>query len=288
MTNEYVELLRQQEAVRIADLQLENSEFNLRLAQRQLEVGSVTPIDVGQAEVQVGRSEVTVLQTRNLLATSRMRLLQLLGLSVQQDFEPTTTFDLTEPTWDLETLTRMALADNPELGARRFSSESASIAVSSAKSAYLPSFSISTAWTGFTRQASSTDFSIAQAQAQVTGSIASCVRTNDLYSRLADPLPPVDCTQFVFTDAQQGAIISANDQFPFNFVRSPPSVGLQIPVPIFQGLSRQRNLEAARLQRDDLIEQVREQGARPRSGPGDRAGERAHALPERTARGTEP
>ena len=259
VTNEYVELLRQQEAVRIADLQLENSEFNLRLAQRQLEVGSVTPIDVGQAEVQVGRSEVTVLQTRNLLATSRMRLLQLLGLSVQQDFEPTTTFDLTEPTWDLETLTRMALADNPELGARRFSSESASIAVSSAKSAYLPSFSISTAWTGFTRQASSTDFSIAQAQAQVTGSIASCVRTNDLYSRLADPLPPVDCTQFVFTDAQQGAIISANDQFPFNFVRSPPSVGLQIPVPIFQGLSRQRNLEAARLQRDDLIEQVREQ-----------------------------
>jgi|TARA_B100000745_G_C19782648_1_gene256418 outer membrane protein len=30
-------------------------------------------------------------------------------------------------------------------------------------------------------------------------------------------------------------------------------------IPIFQGLSRQRNLEAARLQRDDLVEQVREQ-----------------------------
>ena len=61
------------------------------------------------------------------------------------------------------------------------------------------------------------------------------------------------------TDAQQDAITSANNQFPFNFVGSPPSVGLQISIPIFQGLSRQRNLEAARLQRDDLVERVREQ-----------------------------
>jgi outer membrane protein len=36
-------------------------------------------------------------------------------------------------------------------------------------------------------------------------------------------------------------------------------VSLQVSLPIFTGLSRQRNLEAARLQRDDLVEQVREQ-----------------------------
>jgi outer membrane protein len=153
----------------------------------------------------------------------------------------------------------MALSDNPELVARRFSSESATIGVTSAKSAYLPSISINTGWSGFTQQASSTDFQMTQAQAQVAGSIASCERTNDLYSRLSPPLPPINCTQFAFTDAQRDAIISANNQFPFNFVGSPPRIGLQISIPIFQGLSRQRNLEAARLQRDDLIEQVREQ-----------------------------
>lgn len=259
VTTAYVEILRQGEAVRIAALQLENNEFNLRLAQGQLEVGSVTPIDVGQAEVLVGRSEVTVLQAENRLATSRMRLLELLGLPVQQDFEPTTMFELTEPTWDLETLTRMALSDNPELVARRYSSESAAIGVSSAKSAYLPSLSINTGWSGFTRQASNTDFQIAQAQAQIAGSIASCVRTNELYARLSPPLPPLDCAQFAFTDVQRDAINSANNQFPFNFVGSPPGVRLLISVPIFQGLSRQRNLEAARLQRDDLTERVREQ-----------------------------
>jgi len=65
VTTAYVELLRQQDAVRLAELQLQNSEFNLRLARGQLEVGQVTPIDVGQAEIQVGRNEVSVLQTRN-------------------------------------------------------------------------------------------------------------------------------------------------------------------------------------------------------------------------------
>lgn len=259
VTTAYVELLRQQESVRISALQLENAQFNLRLAEGQLAVGQATPIDVGQAEVQVGRAEVAALQARNRVTTSRMRLLQLMGLRVDQDFEATTAFELSPPTWDLETLSDMAVRDNPELRRRRFSAQSASIGVSSAKSAYMPSLSINTGWSGFTREASSTDFQIQQAQASVASQIASCVRTNDLYSRLASPLPPIDCGQIAFTDEQRNAIISSNDQFPFNFVGSPPTLRLNVSVPIFTGLSRQRNLEAARVQRDDLEHQVREQ-----------------------------
>ena len=82
VTLAYLEVLRQQEAVRLSEQQLENSSFNLRLAQGQLEVGAATPIDVGQAEVQVGRSEVAVLQAENALATARMRLMQQLGVPV--------------------------------------------------------------------------------------------------------------------------------------------------------------------------------------------------------------
>ena len=259
VTTAYVDMLRQGEAVRIAERQHENSTFNLRLAQGQLEVGQVTPIDVGQAEVQVGRAEVALLQARNAFATSRMRLLQLLGLPVQQALTPTTTFELTDPAWTLDELRELALAQNPELIARRQSSEAAAIGVSSAKSAYLPSFSVSTGFSGFTREASSPDFQIAQAQAQVQSSIASCVRTNELYSRLTPPLPPLDCTQLAFTDAQRNAIVTQNNQFPFDFAKSPPSIGFQLSIPIFQGLSRERNLEAARLQRADQLQQVREQ-----------------------------
>ena len=123
----------------------------------------------------------------------------------------------------------------------------------------MPSLSISTGWSGFTRQASSTDFQVAQAEAQVAGAVAQCVQTNNLYSRLADPLPSLDCSRFVFTDSQRRSITDQNSAFPFNFEGSPPSVSLGINIPIFQGLSRQRNLEAARLQRDDLGYQVLEQ-----------------------------
>lgn len=259
VTTAYLEVLRQQEALRIAEQQLENSRFNLRLAEGQLAVGAVTRIDVGQAEVQVGRSNVTVLQTRNAFSTARMRLLQQLGLPVTQDFELTTVFELSQPTWEISDLREMGLMQNPTLLARMRSRESSEIGVSSAKSAYLPTVSLSTGWSGFTREASSSDFSVARAERQVASTIASCVTTNDLYSRLANPLPPINCSSFVLTDAQRQSIISQNNQFPFNFQGSPPSVGLQVSIPIFQGLSRQRNLEAARLQRDDLVQQVREQ-----------------------------
>ncbi len=259
VTNAYVEILRQEDAVRIATILLENAEFNLRLAQGQLEVGQVTPIDVGQAEVQVGRAQVTALQTANNATTSRMRLLQLLGLSVNQEFATTTTFTLSQPTWTLEELSAFALDGNPELRRRRFTTEAADVSVSRAWSSYMPTMSLSTGWSGFTREASTTAFQVAQAQSGIASTIQQCAATNDLYSRLANPLPPIDCGRFAFTDQQRTDIVSRNNQFPFNFTGSPPSLRLTMSVPIFSGLSRQRNLEAARLQRDDMHHQVREQ-----------------------------
>jgi len=259
VTNGYLEVLRQEEALRVVRLQLENSEYNLRLAQAQLQIGTVTAIDVGQAEVQVGRSRVQVLQSENALSTARMRLLQLLGQSMEHDFDPSTSFELTPPSWSVDELEALARERNPTLSSRRRSLESADIGVSIARSQYMPTLSLSTAWTGFSREASSTDLQIAQAQAQVQSRIAQCIQTNDLYSRLANPLPPSDCSRFTFTDAQRQQIVSQNDQFPFSFQRSPLTVSLQLSIPIFQGLGRERNLAAARLQRDDVTEQIREQ-----------------------------
>jgi len=259
VTAGYTEMLGQQEALRAAEAQLEANRINLLLAQAQFEVGAVTGIDVGQAEVQVGRAEVQVLQTRNALSTARMRLLQQLGQPMGAEFELVTEFELTEPTWEVEELRALALTNNPTLGVRRSALSAADIGVSSARSAYFPTLSIRTGWTGFTREASSVDSQIAQAQARSAGSIAQCTAQNELFSRVTPPLPSIDCTRYAFTDGQAQAIISQNDQFPFDFVRSPPSVQLALSIPIFSGFSRQRNLEAARIQRDDFTEQVREQ-----------------------------
>ena len=259
VTGAYLDVLRQREGLRLAQQQLENSQFNLRLAQGQLEVGAATPIDVGQAEVQVGRSEVTVLQARNAVTTTRLRLFQSMGVSLEQEAELATTFELSAPTWTLDDLFEQALRGNPGLESTRNTRRAADIGVSAARSSYFPSLSLSTGWSGFTREASSTNLQISQAQLQVASQAANCNSTNDLYSRLANPLPLRDCSQYAFTDAQRQAIITENDQFPFNFQKSPLSVRFNLSVPIFQGLSRQRNLEAAKLQRDDLNQQLREQ-----------------------------
>ncbi|MHB1192497.1 MAG: TolC family protein [Longimicrobiales bacterium] len=259
VTGAYLEVLRQQEGLRLAQQQLENAQISLRLAQGRLEVGSATPIDVGQAEVQVGRAQVGVLQTRNAVATGRMRLLQQMGVSVDQEVELGTTFPLSEPTWTLEELEGTALERNPSLDATRRSKRAADIGVTAARSPYLPTLSLSTGWSGFTREASSTDLQVLQAQASVASQVAGCNATNDLYSRLARPIAPRDCTQYAFTDADRMSIIDQNNQFPFSFQKSPVSVRLGLSIPIFQGFSRQRNLEAAKLQRADLDQQVREQ-----------------------------
>jgi outer membrane protein len=259
VTTAYLEVLRQQEAVTLASQQLDNARINLKLAQGRREVGSATAIDVGQAQVQVGRANVTLLQAQNALKTAHLRLFQQMGVSGGPDVTLTTTFELTEPPWTLEDLYARALKQNPTLQARVSSKKAAELGVSSARSAYYPSLSISTGFSGFTREASTTHFMVAQAQAQVAQQVAQCVATNDLYSRLAEPLPSMDCSRYAFTDAQRQAIINQNNQFPFDFQKSPFSVSVGLSIPIFQGLSRQRNLEAAKLQKDDMVQQVRQQ-----------------------------
>ena len=128
-----------------------------------------------------------------------------------------------------------------------------------AKSAYFPSLSLRATTSGFTRQASSSDLNIQQAELQAQGSIQNCLVTNDLYSRLAAPLPPQDCSQLAFTDADARNIESGNRGFPFGFTGQPATVGLSISLPIFQGLSRQHQISEAQVRVEDLDLNLREQ-----------------------------
>lgn len=259
VTQAYLEVLRQAEEVTLATQELERARFNLRLAEVRRDAGTGLPLDVQQASVQVGRAEVTLLRTQNAERTGRLRLLQHMGLDLGREVRLTTGFGLTPPQWSEDDLYERAVAGNPSLEARRRFRESTDYQVKIAKSAYLPSLSLSTGFSGFTRQASSTGFLVAQAQASVATGIAQCEFQNDLYSRLADPLAPTDCTRLAFTDAQRNSIVSGNEAFPFNFETSPPSASLSISLPIFQGLSRRRQLEAAHTSRRDAVHQIREQ-----------------------------
>ena len=259
VTQGYIDVLRQTEQLRVSEQQLERATFNLRLAAAQLAVGSATGVDVAQAEVAVGRAEVTVLQTANALETARIRLLQQMGVDLDSPFVPTTPFELSEPLWDREELYQMGLENNPNLRSLRASRSSSSYGVKMAKSSYFPSMNLSARTSGFTRQASSSALEVQQGEFRAQSSIQNCLFFNDLFSRLADPLPSQDCSQLQFTDADARQIERQNRGFPFSFTGQPPIASISISLPIFQGLSRQRQVTEAQVLLDDLDLGLREE-----------------------------
>jgi outer membrane protein len=259
VTRAYLEVLRRVEGERLATQELERARFNLRLARGQQEVGAVTPLDARRADLEVGRAEVSLLQASNAINTARLRLLQQIGIEEDRPVQLTSTFALEEPTWSRDTLLAIALQRNPTLAARTANADAGRVLVRQARSAYLPSLSARAGLSGFTRQASSTTGLIQQAQAGVAQQVGTCVLFNEIYRRLATPLPTNDCSSIRFTDEQRNQIVASNASFPFDFTTQPASASLSISLPIFQGLTRERQLESAKVQRDDADLQVREQ-----------------------------
>ncbi len=198
-----------------------------------------------------GRAQVALVQSEAAFENQKTRLLQLIGLALDRPIELTSDVPVFEPTWELESLARAALATQPELEAARASTESANASVGMARSAYWPSLSISTGLSGYTRRVGSDQYLIDQAQSSVAAQRENCQALNLILERLNPPLPAQDCTQYVFTDEIRAQVLAQNDQFPFDFATEPVSVSLGISIPIFQGLSRQTQLETAHAAADD-------------------------------------
>lgn len=259
VTKAYLEVLRQIEGLSLAEQELERARVNLRLARGRQEVGSGNAIDVQQAEVNVGRAEITFLQARTGVRTSRIRLLQQLGVTLADEPELETSFTVTEPQWTADELYVIAIDGNPGLQTLRAQEEASRYSVDIARSAYFPTVSLSAGISGFTRQASSTAGQEAQAIAAGLARMQQCESLNALVSLLPTPPPLQNCSLLATPESALEAIRSENDAFPFSFTGQPPSVGLTISLPVFQGLGRQRELESAKALLNDSRYQVREQ-----------------------------
>ncbi len=263
VTQAYLTVLLNAENLLLSERELDRAQFNLRLAEGQLEVGSATRLDVTQAEVALGRAQVSLLQAETGLHTAKIRLTQNIGLDPRPDYDATTTFTLETPTWTEAELYDLAIDQNPALAALRAFEAEADYGVRMARSAYFPSLSFNASlWNGFTRQASNSDFLVESARRSAVGQVQQCEALNELFVRLADPLPRADCSRFNLTPEAEQRIIDENNAFPFDFQGSPPTFGLTFSIPIFQGFSRQRDVEVARVQREDMRYQVREQELR--------------------------
>ena len=86
---------------------------------------------------------------------------------------------------------------------------------------------------------------------------AGCIQQDSIRVRVG--LPSAGCTgsPFQFTDAQAAAIRSQNNQFPFQFTRSPLAFSAQLSVPIFNNFNREERVQRAEVERDDAMYNVR-------------------------------
>ncbi|HUG41381.1 MAG TPA: TolC family protein [Longimicrobiales bacterium] len=251
VTRQYLAALRGRDAVALTEKELERAEANLALAEARYAVQSATAIETKQAEVERGRAQVELVRARAGYATEKLRLLQQIGVNPGHDIELTTSVEVFEPSWRLESLLAIALGSHPQLAATRAGVTSAEAGVGMARSAYYPSLSLSAGLSGYTRRAGSDQYLIERAEDGLNSARMQCLQQNELLSRLNPPMPPQPCAELVLTDADRADIIAQNRQFPFDFETQPFSMSLGISVPVFQGLSRQHQVEAAAAQADD-------------------------------------
>ncbi|MGH7545330.1 MAG: TolC family protein [Gemmatimonadota bacterium] len=233
VTAGYLEVLRLREQAQQARRERERAQQHLRFAQAREQVGSGTALETKQAEVALGRAEVALLQADNAARVSQLRLAQTVGVEPPDSFALTSTFQVFEPSWERTGLLQMGSDANPTLRSARAGKSAADAGVRIARASYLPTVSLSAAWSGFTREATTVTPLILAEQGSLQSNFDLC---RYLRAPQQDTLPPLNCEALSPTpqrlDSIANAVTTLNDQFPFEFQSQPFqfSVGVSLPL----------------------------------------------------------
>jgi outer membrane protein len=264
---QYLAVLQAEAQVELAELQLRRNEEFLRLARARFDVGQNTMLDVRQAEVARGQAQVGLLQAQQAVTVEKLRLFEQMGVPAPDDpsvVALTDSFPIVEPVWELSALLGEAAGQNPDLLVLRAQESAAQAGERAAKSSWLPTLSLSAGWSGFTQQFTNDVFLVDQARVGSAVQLQSCQDQNliigDVNSRLpADQqLMGIDCSGFIFTDADAAAIRSDNEVFPFDFQTQPFQARMSLSFPIFNQFSRSLEISQASILAEDARETVRE------------------------------
>ncbi len=266
ITTQYLQTLQAGAQVDVARQQVLRNEDFLKLAQARYQVGQATLLDVRQAEVTKGTSEVSLLraiQTENEAKLEMLRRMGVVAPIAIDQLKLTDSFPVTAPDFKLDQLLALAAEQNPELRALQAREAAAGAAVRAARSDFLPSLSLSAGWNGFTQQFTNQNLLLGQALSGAQGQYQSCVDNNAIRSSAGLSTTP-DCyaasgltTGGALDPAIADGIRAQNSVFPFNFTRQPFSARMTVSLPIFTGFSRHLRLAQARAQQLDADESVR-------------------------------
>jgi outer membrane protein len=274
ITTQYLTTLQATAQVAVARQQVARNIDFLTLAKARYQVGQATLLDVRQAEVTKGQSDVALLRAVQAENEAKLELLRRMGVEPPVEVDRialTDSFPVTPPAFRLDSLLGLADEQNPGLRALRARQSAASLGVRSAKSEFLPTLQAQAGWSGFTQQFTNDRFLIDQTLNDAQAQAAGCNSNNEVRSAVG--LPTSDCFGQVGLNpsgtALQDQIVqqirSSNDVFPFNYTTQPFSARLRISLPIFTGFGRSLRLSQARAQEQDADEEARARRLQVRS-----------------------
>jgi outer membrane protein len=267
VTLQYTGALLAREAVDVARQQLDRALENYEIVQARVDAGAAVSTDAKSAEVEWGRAKVTVLEAENLYRSTVSQLMETLGIPMREDIELEGAFEVFELEASRDELIVMAMDLHPSLESFRANESARRADVRAAKSQYFPTLSASATWSGFTRQIGNEQFLLGQVQDGVNGAMASCEQLNAISAGLTTPLEgyPRNCGAMALTPEAEAAILSNNAAFPFNFTAQPLNLSLRVSLPVFNGLTRQRQVEQANAQLSDAAHARRAEELRLRT-----------------------
>jgi outer membrane protein len=274
ITEQYLVALAAVAQTDASRVQVSRNQVFLDLAQARYQVGQATLLDVRQAEVQKGNSDIALLRAEQDELDQKLELFRQMGVPAPADVMGvglTTPYEVIEPHFSSDSLIALALAENPEYRALQARDDASKWVLRSARSQYLPSLSARAGWSGFTQEFTREETLISNALGGAQVGAANCQFQNDIILRLTSPMPypngglvpdcnaalGLDGTGLALDPAVERSILEGNDQFPFDFQSQPFQAQLVVSLPIFTGFGRKLDVARARAARADAQEAVR-------------------------------
>ncbi len=276
ITTQYLNVLQASAQVDVARQQVVRNVDFLTLAQARYQVGQATLLDVRQAEVIKGQSDVALLRATQLENEAKLELLRRMGVEPPVAIERiglSDSFPVTEPDLQLGDLHAMADEQNPLLRSLRARQDASTWNVRAARSEFLPTLSFRAGWSGFTQEFTDENALLGESLGGAQSDAARCRFDDQVRTALNLGGQVGDCfgafglngTGTALNDDVSGQIRDANNVFPFDYTGQPFQANLTISLPIFTGFSRSLRVSQARALEQDADEDVRARRLQVRS-----------------------
>lgn len=142
----YFNTLRQQKLLLSGENLAGQRREQLKLAEARFSVGSVTKLDVLQAQIDLKKQEMNIVLYQNNLKTAKMELIRLMSGNLVDDFDLADEFTVREVNFDVNALVTEAEKNHPQLKSLNFQIKQSEGNLWMGRLSYLPSLRTNTSY----------------------------------------------------------------------------------------------------------------------------------------------